>query len=196
MLAPQISARFHDEDSNLPEFWKWKGVQMTPGQQAWTADVLVPARTSVTLSWWLRLSTGLSYFIDCLINQTAKKKKIKLQSPSNHNEQWNGRVLKDWVRQQVPARTFLANLREELCLGPWFHQLLSPNWTESYVIGLSPSSGFCDYVALCPWQGTDGGTDVPLQGNDSGLHWLDTKWLSSREHPRDLELFSQLVTFS
>lgn len=190
MLAPQISASFHDENSNLQNFESEKGCR-------WHQDSRLELQMSWSnrdiwslCPWWLRLSTGLSYFIDCLINQTAKKKK---KSNCNlHPITMNSGMVECWRTgsgSKYQQGHFLANLREELCLGPdstsyW----LAPTELSLMQLDWTSSSGFCDYVTLCPWQGTDGGTDVPLQGNDSGLHWLDTKWLSSREHPRDLEL--------
>ena len=53
----------------------------------------------------------------------------------NQNEKWSGRVLKDWVRQQVLEEgQLLANLTEELCglavslIPP---ATVAPNWIRS-----------------------------------------------------------------
>lgn len=64
------------------------------------------------------------------------------------------------------------------------------HWTE-------PKVQVSVTIAFKVRQGTDGGTDVPLQGKQiQGCTDLIQSDSSSREHPRDLELFSQLVTFS
>lgn len=87
--------------------------------------------------WWLRLSTGLLYWLPYKSNW-KKKSNCNL-----HPVTMNSGMVECWRTgsgSKYQQGHFLANLREELCLGPWFHQLLSPqlnwvlcDWTEPEV---------------------------------------------------------------
>ena len=48
---------------NLPAFWEWKGVQMTPEQQVWIAMVLV--QWGHPGQWGIRLSPAPSCWLAC-----------------------------------------------------------------------------------------------------------------------------------
>lgn len=78
--------------------------------------------------WWLRCSRGLSYWLPYRSNCNLHPITMK----SGMVECWRAGSGSKYQQGQ-----FLANLREELCLSLWFHQLLSPqlnwvlcNWTE------------------------------------------------------------------
>lgn len=78
--------------------------------------------------WWLRRSTGLSYWLPYRSNCNLHPVTMK----SGMVACWRTGSGSKYQQGQ-----FLANLREELCLSLWFHQLLSPqlnwvlcNWTE------------------------------------------------------------------
>ena len=101
---------------------------MTPGQQAWTADVLVQQEQLIMVTG---LSTGLRYWLPYKSNCSLHPITMK----SGRVEYWRTGSGGKYQQGQ-----FLAELREELCLNPWFHQLLSPqlnwvlrDWTEPEV---------------------------------------------------------------